>query len=139
MDGLVIKPKWADLILSGAKTWEIRGSRTGKRGTVGIIKSGTGKVFGTVEISGCVPLTMYAWDANQDKHFVPYADINYKTPYAWVMGNPVIFSEPIPYIHPQGAVIWVKLWEGGNHEHPPASAEHDQYGIGQGGPQREKG
>ncbi|WP_081970167.1 ASCH domain-containing protein [Paenibacillus sp. FSL P4-0081] len=139
MDGLIIKAKWADLILSGGKTWEIRGSRTSKRGSIGIIKSGTGKVFGTVELLGCIPLTMFVWDANQDKHLVPYADINYKTPYAWVMGNPVIFPEPIPYIHPQGAVIWVKLPEGGCYEHSSAGAEYDQYGIGQGGPQGEKG
>lgn len=39
MQGLITKPMWADMILSGAKTWEIRGSRTHKRGTIGIIKS----------------------------------------------------------------------------------------------------
>jgi len=27
MNVLIIKPKWADLILSGKKTWEIRGSQ----------------------------------------------------------------------------------------------------------------
>lgn len=28
MDGLIIKEKWLRLILSGLKSWEIRGSRT---------------------------------------------------------------------------------------------------------------
>lgn len=109
MDGLVIKPKWADMILSGVKTWEIRGSKTHKRGTIGIIKSGSGLVYGTVELMSCVPLTMYNWEINKDKHHVSYADIDYKTPYAWVMGNPIIYPEPVPYKHPQGAVIWVRL------------------------------
>lgn len=111
MDGLIIKPHWADLILSGVKTWEIRGSRTKKRGTIGIIKSGSGLVYGTVELVSYVPLTMYACDANKDKHHADYADIYYKTPYAWVLRNPIVYPEPIPYNHPQGAVIWVKLSE----------------------------
>lgn len=50
MKGLIIKSKWADLILSGEKTWEIRGSQTHQRGRIGIIKSGTGKIFGSVEL-----------------------------------------------------------------------------------------
>ncbi|MNU02871.1 hypothetical protein D3C72_2467110 [compost metagenome] len=49
------------------------------------------------------------WDAHKDKHHVTYADINYRTPYAWVLRNPIIYPEPIPYNYPQGAVIWVKL------------------------------
>ncbi|MEK4428472.1 ASCH domain-containing protein [Paenibacillus sp. FSL M7-0802] len=109
MDGLIIKPKWADMVLSGFKPWEIRGSRTHKRGTIGIIKSGSGLVYGTVELVGCVPLTMYNWYENNDKHHLSYADVDYKTPYAWVMQNPVIYPVPIPYKHPQGAVIWVRL------------------------------
>lgn len=109
MDSLIIKPKWADMILSGSKTWEIRGSRTAKRGTIGIIKSRSGKVFGQVDLVDCIPLTMYEWANNKNKHLVDYADIDYNTPYAWVLANPSIFPEPIPYQHPQGAVIWVKL------------------------------
>jgi len=38
MNGLIIKPKWADLILSGKKTWEIRGSQ----------------IFGTVDLVDCI-------------------------------------------------------------------------------------
>ncbi|MGF9644057.1 ASCH domain-containing protein [Paenibacillus sp. MABNS29] len=109
MDGLIIKPNWADMVLSGIKPWEIRGSRTHKRGTIGIIKSGSGLVYGTANLVDCIPLTMYEWAANKDKHHVDYVDIDYKTPYAWVMQNPIIYPEPIPYKHPQGAVIWVKL------------------------------
>lgn len=127
MDGLIIKTKWADLILTGQKTWEIRGSRTNKRGTIGIIKSGSGLIYGTVNLVGYLPLTMHAWDSNKDKHLVPYADINYKTPYAWVLQNPIVYPEPIPYNHPQGAVIWVKLPEGGSYEHliPNSSTGHE--------------
>ncbi len=70
MDGLIIKPKWADLILTGQKTWEIRGSRTNKRGTIGIIKSGTGKVFGTVELTDCIRCTVRRFLAYGDEHCI---------------------------------------------------------------------
>ena len=50
MDILIVKPKWAELILTGQKTWEIRGSNTRKRGLIGIAESGTGKVYGEVEL-----------------------------------------------------------------------------------------
>jgi hypothetical protein len=33
----------------------------------------------------------------------------YKQPHAWELRDAVLFSQPIPYIHPQGAVIWVNL------------------------------
>ncbi|MEK3787581.1 ASCH domain-containing protein [Paenibacillus sp. FSL K6-1230] len=111
MQGLIIKPQWADMILSGAKTWEIRGSRTTKRGRIGIIKSGSGMVYGEVELEDCLPLTYEAWHNNMPKHQVPYQNINYKTPYAWVLTNARLYDEPIPYKHPQGAVIWVNLGE----------------------------
>ncbi|MGP4062271.1 hypothetical protein [Halobacillus sp. H74] len=29
------------------------------------------------------------------------------------MENPIIFDEPVPYQHPQGAVIWVDLKKAG--------------------------
>ncbi|OAB30221.1 hypothetical protein PMSD_20775 [Paenibacillus macquariensis subsp. defensor] len=56
MNGLIIKPKWADLILSGKKTWEIRGSQTHIHRTIGIIKSGSGLIYRRVDLD-CMPLT----------------------------------------------------------------------------------
>lgn len=119
MDGLIIKPKWADLILNGQKIWEIRGSRTTKRGTIGIIKSGSGMVFGTVKLTNCIPCTVGRFMAYKQKHCIEdeRAAFHYNQAWAWVVKNPLIFPEPVPYKHPQGAVIWVKLPEGGIYEH----------------------
>lgn len=134
MDGLVIKPKWADLILSGQKMWEIRGRLTHKRGTIGIIKSGSGKVFGTVELTDCIPCTVGRFMAYVEKHCIedPKAAFHYNQAWAWAVKNPIIFPEPVPYNHPRGAVIWVKLPEGGEYEriipNPSTSREYDQYG-----------
>lgn len=109
MKGLIIKDPWITKILNGEKTWEIRGSKTKIRGTVALIKSKTGMIFGTVDIVDCIPLTMYNFSANKEKHHVEYAEIDYKTPYAWVLENPKYHHEIMPYSHPRGAVIWVNL------------------------------
>ncbi|MNW46376.1 hypothetical protein D3C74_236680 [compost metagenome] len=98
------------MVLSGIKPWEIRGSRTNKRGTIGIIKSGSGKVFGTVDLIDCIPLHQPELILeNMHKHHVFPEAIPYSKPWAWEFEKPIIYSEPMPYKHPQGAVIWVNL------------------------------
>ena len=51
--GLIVQKRWADLILSGQKTWEIRGETTKKRGRVAIFEKGSNSVAGEVEIVDC--------------------------------------------------------------------------------------
>lgn len=115
MKGLVIKEPWIDMILDGKKTWEIRGSNTTIRGSIALIKSGTGMIYGTAELVDVVPL--HGPDDFElilttfDKHQVPLGAVSYLKPYAWVLKNPVKYAEPVPYKHPQGAVIWVNLKE----------------------------
>lgn len=112
MDGLLIREPWIDKILSGEKTWEIRGSNTKKRGRIALIKSGTGLVYGTAELSDCVPLSHEKYRAATDRHCIPYEQTEeypYKRTFAWVLKDHLRFDEPKPYKHPGGAVIWVKL------------------------------
>ncbi|GEN52382.1 ASCH domain-containing protein [Halobacillus faecis] len=112
MKGLLIKEPWIDMILNGEKTWEIRGTNTKQRGTIGLIKSGTSQVFGTVEIADSLPLTTPVYEKSTGLHGIPEEDCQqmpYKRTYAWVLQNPVLYEEPIPYTHPLGAVIWVDL------------------------------
>ncbi|SDO71204.1 ASCH domain-containing protein [Halobacillus sp. SY10] len=112
MKGLLVKEPWIDLILSGEKTWEIRGTNTKHRGTTGLIKSGTGHVFGTVEIVDSQPLTKAEYERSTSLHGIPEENcqqLPYKRTYAWVLRNPFFYEEPIPYTHPLGAVIWVDL------------------------------
>lgn len=113
MKGLVIKSPWIEKILSGEKTWEIRGSNTKIRGTIALIKSGSGLIYGTIKLVDSIPIH---WSDdlefiinNFDKHHVPLGAVNYRKPHAWVLESPKIYPEPIPYMHPQGAVIWVNL------------------------------
>lgn len=111
MKGLIVKSEWADLILSGQKTMELRGSHTKIRGKIGIIKSKTGKVYGTVELVDSLPLSEDLFYQTVDQHQVTcsYEDIPYKQLYGWVLKNAEYYEEPIPYQHKQGCVIWVNL------------------------------
>lgn len=111
---LIIKTPWTDLILKGEKTWEIRGSKTNIRGTIGIIESGTGTIVGAVDLIDCIgPLSVEEMNKHGKKHqlITPmYADeMPYPKTYAWVVDGPVKFKKPVPYNHPMGAVIWVNL------------------------------
>ena len=112
MDILIIKPYWADRIFDYNKLWEIRGCNTSKRGKISIAKSGTGCVFGTVNLINSIPLTKKLWETNEKNHQVDISWeellLRYKKPYAWIFECVEKYQTPIPYTHPKGAVIWVK-------------------------------
>lgn len=113
MDGLIIKKHWLDLILSGKKTWEIRGSNTKKRGEIALIESGSGQVVGVCSLVDSHPVTLDDMERNIDKHQIEpdlvtiTHHLQYKYPHAWVLDD-VWEIVPKKYNHPQGAVIWVK-------------------------------
>lgn len=131
MKGLVIKSPWIEHILSGKRTWEIRGSHTSTRERIALIKSRSGRVWGTCTLADCVgPLTLDDLRANADKHQIPLENLNelpYARTYAWVLKDVQALAEPIPYKHPTGAVVWVKLTADNMHgryaEIDPAAAE----------------
>lgn len=113
MDGLIIKEKWLDLILSGKKTLEIRGSNTTKiNETIYLLESGTHRVRGTCAIKSTFPITCDDWYNNTNKHCVdiPYSKLRkrYDTPYAWVLKDIEHWDDVSYYEHPKGAVIWIK-------------------------------
>ena len=111
--GLIIKPKWADLILDGYKTIEIRGSRTKIRGDIGIIKSGSKKIYGKANLYDCTELSKEDFNELRDKHLVniSYDELLkiYPNPYGWFLKDAKIFKKAMPYMHKKGCVIWVNL------------------------------
>jgi len=113
MKGLIIKEKWLNLILAGKKTWEIRNNTTTKVGTrIGLIKSGSGKVFGECDLVASIPLTKEKLLQNIDKHHISKESINlitYKNPHAWVLSNVKKYTSPVLYKHKNGSVIWVNI------------------------------
>ncbi|MDP3939616.1 MAG: ASCH domain-containing protein [Deltaproteobacteria bacterium] len=117
MKGLIIKQPWIDKILTGSKTWELRGRRTRHRGQVGLIESGSGTVVGTTRLVDVVgPLSPRQLLGSRNKHRVPASSLReggrYRKTFAWVLEHSRRLRKPVPYAHPAGAVIWVNLAAG---------------------------
>ena len=113
---IIIADPWIGKILSGEKTWEMRSTPTKIRGRVGLIRKGSGLIVGSVEITDVLhPLDRRAAMVTKNLHKVSDIELLEKWKYPWVLKNVVKFKTPIPYNHPRGAVVWVKL-------RPPASA-----------------
>lgn len=113
MKGLIIKPYWADLILSGIKTIEIRGSNTNIRGEIGIIKSKTGCVFGSADLYDSKFLSREDFEELRCFHRVDitYDELLniYPKPHGWFLRNVNQYGEPLKYNHKRGCVIWVNI------------------------------
>lgn len=115
--GLLVRDPYATQLLNGEKIWEIRSKPTQIRGTIAIIKSGTGRAYGTVRLVRVLgPLAL---DDLVLAHELPREEreefkrggLPYPKTYAYVLSDPQWFERPIPYHHPSGAVTWVRLPE----------------------------
>lgn len=103
---LIIRKPWIDKILDDGKIWEMRATKTKVRGRIGLIEAGSGLIVGEVTLVDSLdPATADGFM----KHHIEDESLLKKWPYPWVMSKPVRYEKPIPYKHPQGAVIWVKL------------------------------
>jgi ASCH domain len=108
--GLLILKEHLDKILAGTKTWEIRGRSTARRGPIALIESKSGHVVGTCEVVDVVgPLTLAELQTNAKRTGFRPGQLPYPTTYAWVVCDARRLPEPVPYCHPPGAVIWVRL------------------------------
>lgn len=107
---LIIRRPHIDKILSGEKIWEMRSKPTKVRGRIGLIEAGSGLIVGECEILG-VGESIKNFNLGYGQHFHRVEDLSLldKWHIPWIMGNPVRYKEPIPYDHPKGAVIWVKV------------------------------
>lgn len=107
----IVKEHWGNLILDGSKLWEIRGTGTQVRGRVGVIFSSTGMIQGSVKIVGSSLLLRKDFNMFREYHHIQgdFDSLPYEEPHIWYLEDAIRFTEPIPYLHPQGAVIWVNL------------------------------
>jgi hypothetical protein len=107
---LIVKKEHLDKILDGDKTWEMRSSKTNIRGRIGLIESGSGLIVGEVTLTDCGPaLDVLTALMNMPSHQVSDIQLLKKWKYPWVLKDAKRYEKPIPYKHPQGAVIWVRL------------------------------
>jgi hypothetical protein len=114
MKALVIDVPWINLILDGSKTWEMRSIQTKLRGQFGLIRKGSGMVWGVASLSDCGE----AMEANElirhfDKHRIPEQMIRTgevaKWNRPWKLTSVRKLAKPVPYKHKPGAVTWVNL------------------------------
>ena len=110
---LIIRQPYIGKILDGLKTWEMRSRPTKIRGRIGLIESGSGLIVGEAEIVRMQEAPKNDWSRSITSvyHRIEYRDQHLmdKWCWAWVLENAIRYDEPIPYVHPQGAVIWVNL------------------------------
>ncbi len=110
---LIVRQPWAGMIASGTKRWEIRGRSTAVRGRIAIAAAGTGTIIGVCTLSEVVgPLAPDAYrDAWQlfGAGLRPDGPPPYPRTYAWVLADARPILPPVGYLHPAGAVIWVRL------------------------------
>src|SRR5690554_5374478 len=107
--GLIIQKVWLDKIFDEGKTWEMRSTKTKITGKIGLIEAGSGMIVGEANLLGCCNEAIELNDKHFDKHKVKDIELLKKWKYAWVLADAIRYENPIPYEHPQGAVIWVKL------------------------------
>ncbi|MFC5394242.1 hypothetical protein [Bosea vestrisii] len=112
--GLIIADPWIGYILGGTKDWEMRSSATSHRGWFGLIRKGTGAVYGVarlIDVGG--PLSPAEMTAAYAHHRIPDHMIRsgevakWNTP--WVLADVRVLSCPVSYKHKSGAVTWVEL------------------------------
>lgn len=110
--GLIVRAPWAQALVTGAKTWELRNRPTQVRETIAILEGGSCLLRGAVDIVDCIgPLgPADLKKAVAAGHILPEEihDADHAPVYAWVVENPVSF-EPLRYRHPRGAVTWVRM------------------------------
>ena len=113
---LIIADPWIGKTLSQEKIWEMRTTPPPKElinKTIGLIRKGSGLIVGegrlyqpfTEKIE-----TVKEFMLNRLKHRIPFDSLNWdRWPFPWGIDQVIEYSKPIPYKHPQGAVIWVKI------------------------------
>jgi hypothetical protein len=107
--GLIIKPIWLEKIYFQQKTLEMRSSNTHYRGKIYLIASGSGTITGEAVLYDTRKLSPEDALACQHNHQVDDLQVLEKWCWAWHLKDVKNYDTPIPYVHPQGAVIWVKL------------------------------
>jgi hypothetical protein len=112
--GLIIADPWIGYILDGTKDWEMRSSRVSHRGWFGLIRKGTGAVYGVARlIEVGTQLSPTEMISTFERHRIPEHMVRsgevakWNTP--WKLAAVRRFDQPVSYRHKSGAVTWVEL------------------------------
>ena len=111
---IIIDEPWVSKIVRGDKIWELRSKRTRFRGSVALIRKGSGTVVGTARLVDCLPpLSLSELARYEQQHAIPRVehreafDLGRVIP--WVLSEAKALTPGVPYSHPSGQQIWVRL------------------------------
>jgi hypothetical protein len=112
--GLIIADPWIGYILMGQKTWEMRSTGTSFRGLFGLIKKGSGAIWGVARLLNVgASLSAEEMISTFRQHRIPEEQIRggavAKWTVPWKLADVTSLKEPVPYVHKSGAVTWVEL------------------------------
>lgn len=111
---LIIRKPHIDNILDNMKIWEMRSSHTNVKGWIGLIEAGSGLIAGKAFLHGSLE-PIKPWQAAdpvyRDYHQIADDELHLleKWRFPWLLSQAERFEKPIPYDHPKGAVIWVRI------------------------------
>lgn len=107
---LIVKPPWLDLILKEGKRLELRPMPCHFRCLIGL--GYRGSLRGTAKVVDCFEIDDEWKKQNVHLHMVKYdPEFLAGFRYAWLLQDVKEINPPIPFKHPGGAQIWVKLKE----------------------------
>lgn len=111
---LIIADPWIGYLLDGSKTWEMRSSGASHRGWFGLIRRGTGAIYGIARLEDVgEPLSPEQMVAAHQHHRIPEAMIRSgevaKWNVPWKLAEIRRLVRPVAYSHKSGAVTWVEL------------------------------
>ena len=114
LKGLVIQKEHLDNILNGLKTVEIRKQNTKKREKIALCNKG--HIYGFAEVVNSYPvsrkdLLSLEWEKkHRATKFLQSGSYSKENElWVWELSQIQKLDIPIPYVHPQGAIIWVNL------------------------------
>nr|WP_274600804.1 ASCH domain-containing protein [Ectothiorhodospira shaposhnikovii] len=111
---MIIADPWIGHILDGTKTWEMRSASVSHRGWFGLIRKGTGAVYGVARLTDVgAPLSLEEMVSTYERHRIPERQIRSgevaKWNIPWKLEDVRRLASPVPYRHRNGAVTWVEL------------------------------
>lgn len=118
---IVVKPKWADLILSGQKTAEIRSVKAPAAligATIGIAISGTNAIHGCAQLDAVEQISKdeFQSDVWRSMHCIQADDLHNAQVlqkdsriYAYKLSNHMKFETPLKFKWQPGPIIWQQL------------------------------
>ena len=99
---LILKDRWLDLILSGQKTMEVRGQRV-QPGRYWLGSRGLIRGVAVLDPAAHIK-TEDEWASLRPQHCVFGRKLPYKKTWGMPISSRRSLENPLPYIHPRGAI-----------------------------------